>query len=115
MLYKDLVDCNSIISDEASIKNALNNILSTDLGSMPGKPNFGCNLRRFLFEPLDQILVDAIRTGITTAIKLWEPRISIDSIEIREFPDFNKIVIDINYYYTFIKTENYLTYTYVLQ
>lgn len=44
--------------------------------------DYGADLRRFLFEPNDDILKDQVREAITLAINKWEPRVFISQIDI---------------------------------
>lgn len=103
-LYIDLKDCNEEILDKKAIDNALKNILSTRKGSLPGKPEFGCDIDRFLFEPLDHTLITLIQTVIAEAIFNYEPRIQIDDILIEQQSEYYRLIITIYYHYTFIKT-----------
>lgn len=50
-------------------------------------PEFGANLRRFLFEPNDEILRLEVRNAIIQAIELWEPRVVIEQVEVTSNPD----------------------------
>ena len=50
-------------------------------------PTFGCDLRKFLFEPADATLVDQVRAQIIQQLNLWEPRVVIDNINVQLNPD----------------------------
>tara|TARA_R110000796_G_scaffold247100_1_gene372335 strand:+ start:329 stop:793 length:465 start_codon:yes stop_codon:yes gene_type:complete len=46
------------------IKNAVQQLLRTERGERLMLPNFGCNLRKFLFQPLDEFLFESIKREI---------------------------------------------------
>jgi phage baseplate assembly protein W len=50
-------------------------------------PEFGTNLQKFIFEPNDNNLLEQVREEIARAISLWEPRISVENIEVYNGPD----------------------------
>lgn len=99
MLYKDYFDAGSVVFDADAINQAIENILLTRRGSVPGKPEFGSDIHRHLFSQLDHITKSLLKTDILTAINEWEPRVYISNVEVKEIPEYNKIVADITYEY----------------
>lgn len=63
------------------INQSLFIIFETPKGSRLMMPEFGSDLRKYRFDPLDKVLMERIRYTITEDIKRWEPRISLVSIE----------------------------------
>ena len=51
------------------IKNAVRQLLKTERGERVMLPNFGCSLRKFLFQPLDSQLFAEIKEEIQTSFK----------------------------------------------
>ena len=49
------------------IRDAVQQLLLTERGERVMLPNYGCNLRRYLFQPLDQTTFDNIRREIETS------------------------------------------------
>ena len=45
-------------------------------------PNFGCSLKQYLFEPLDQNTFRLIQTDILTAINTWMPTVEVAKISV---------------------------------
>ena len=89
-IYRDLAyqpkltqsgDVQTVIN-AASIKQALLTIVNTPIGSRLFEPEFGCDLRRFLFEPLDEQTKTDIRETVEGAIGRFEPRITILSVSV---------------------------------
>jgi len=59
----------------SSILESVRNILNTNKGERPYNPEFGCNLRQLLFEPLDQAVGYLIIEELKKCILSNEPRI----------------------------------------
>jgi phage baseplate assembly protein W len=73
---KDLQD--SI--DEAAISNSIFNILNTRPGQRFLLPQFGCNLLGFVGQPITDRMGTKIGETIYDAIRLWEPRVTVDKV-----------------------------------
>lgn len=80
-----------------AINNSLKNIMSTPRGSVPGHPEFGCGINKYIFELLDPLVKESIKAEIEYAVKRWEQRVTIDEIEVRDDPDYNRIILKITY------------------
>jgi uncharacterized protein len=63
-------------------KTDLVNLLLTHKGERYMQPNYGTNLRRFLFQPNTQEMEGEIRNEILDTIKRWLPFISIGTLNI---------------------------------
>lgn len=68
------------------IKSDLLCLLLTNPGERVMLPEFGTPLRELLFEQNDSVLVEQARQVISNAIKKWEPRVTIDAININVGP-----------------------------
>jgi phage baseplate assembly protein W len=67
--------------NEDAVKKALLNLLKTQKGTRPFRPDFGINLQRYLFEPADYETEVQINDEIARAIQLFEPRVQVVEIE----------------------------------
>lgn len=56
--------------------------------------DFGTPLHRLVFEPNDQTVIDDARDMIAESIRLWEPRIAIQDIDITNSTDIVKDSLD---------------------
>lgn len=65
-----------------SIKADLLALLLTNPKERVMLPTYGTGLRKLLFEPNDPFVVEEARELIINAINTWEPRITVDQIEI---------------------------------
>lgn len=98
-LYNDYTTVEDTVTDVKAINNAIKNILFTRIGSVPGKPEFGSDLYKVLFNQMDHITHDQIEMYIKEALNIWEPRILVNSVDIEEVPEYNRLIATIYYEY----------------
>ena len=70
--------------DELAIKNSLINLFNTTPGEKILSPEFGLNLKRFLFDPLTDMTANIIGQSIYNGITRWEPRVRISNINVKK-------------------------------
>ena len=63
-------------------KTDIVNLLLTHKGERYMQPDFGTNLRKFLFQPNTNALGTQLRNEITSAIKFWLPFVKLENIEV---------------------------------
>jgi phage baseplate assembly protein W len=80
-----------------AIKQSVKTIVLTPLGSRLFEPDFGCGVKQYLFEFLDEATLNNIKAVITNAITKYEPRVKVDSVDVKAFPETNEMSIDITY------------------
>jgi phage baseplate assembly protein W len=78
---------------EANVRENLSVLLLTEPGERIRLQSFGAGLRRFLFEPNTPGTRQAIVEEIDTAIRRWEPRVSLESVSVAEDPDDGRAAI----------------------
>lgn len=78
-----------------SIKQAVKNLLLTNLGERPYKPNYGSSLRELLFQNFTQDTLTDIEFAIRTAIENYEPRVQLLDIKFNAQPDNNSLQVGI--------------------
>lgn len=87
-----------ILSGEEDIKSSLEVLLGTRIGERVMQPLFGCNLDDLVFETLDTTLMTEIRNKVETSILYYEPRITVNQIEIIPQTELEgRILLSINY------------------
>jgi|TARA_R110002020_G_C15725624_1_gene723491 phage baseplate assembly protein W len=69
--------------DLESIKNSIANIFLTSPGQKILNPEFGLDLRRYLFEPMNNFTVYEIKDDIKNNLPSQEPRIQLENVEIK--------------------------------
>ena len=72
------------------IKSDLLVLLLTNPGERVMLPEFGTPLRKLIFEQGDSISANEIRQTIINSIKTWEPRISVNAINVTIGPDITR-------------------------
>ena len=72
------------VSGEQDIHQSLQILLSTQLGERVMQDEFGCELSGFLFEEIDQALVNGVTSVVADAILYHEPRIKLDNLTLDE-------------------------------
>ena len=82
--------------DLRAIHNSLKNLFNTAPGERFLLPNYGEDLRRFLFEPIDEIHAKALGSSIKDSIETWEPRIQVVNINVDAFIDTQEYEVTIN-------------------
>ena len=83
--------------DAEAVKQSVINIVTTNFGERPFQPNFGCNLRRYLFEPLDDITASVFIDVIKNGLRNYEPRVNVVNVSVREEEITNSIVLNIEF------------------
>ena len=62
------------------------------------RPEFGCDLRAFVFDPVNDLTAGLIRREVDRALRRWEPRIDLDNIDVTPHPDDpNALMISVSY------------------
>jgi phage baseplate assembly protein W len=87
---------------EKDIQSSLEILLSTALGERVMQAEYGCNLDKLIFEPIDTTFSTFITEQIRTAILLNEPRVVLDNVDY--FLDNPGGRIDVSVDYTIIST-----------
>lgn len=72
----------TLVSEEADIKESLYILFSTRPGERMMQPEFGCDLSFLIFEPINAGLIGVIEDKIQHAILHFEPRITLENVEI---------------------------------
>ena len=90
--------------DASAIKQAIVNLLLTNKGERLMTPDYGSDIRSYLFEPLDYGTASQITGNIRYTIDRWEPRISV--IDLKASPNFDDNGFDVVMTYEVRGTDN---------
>lgn len=71
-----------MVSGQQDIEESLKILLSTRPGERIMQPDYGCNLDRLMFEPMDVTLKAYVEDVVKTAILYHEPRIDPSKVMI---------------------------------
>jgi phage baseplate assembly protein W len=66
----------------AKIRQNIMVLLATRLGERTMLRNFGTRVASLVHDPNDDVLADIIRTEVTEAILLWEPRVLVSEARV---------------------------------
>ena len=99
--YNKQLNKNSILKDvqasfdENAIRNSITNIFLTAPGQKILSPEFGLDLRRYLFEPISDFNAFAIKDDIDNRLPIMEPRVEVENVEVVSLPDDNEYIISL--------------------
>jgi len=83
---------------DSKIEQSIRLILATSPGERPMRPDFGCNLRAFVFDPADARTAGLIAREVGRALQRWEPRIDLRDVAVDPHPDDpSALVISVSY------------------
>ena len=87
----------STFSTKDQIKSNLINLLLTYKGERVLNPQFGADLPRLLFEPINNETLSKIENQIVTSVATYIPEVIITNIEITPDTDRNTIYVNVIY------------------
>ena len=87
-----------MVSDVADIEESIRIILSTLPGERFMQPDFGCDIKRLVFENVDSMMISELNHIIYHALLQYEPRIRfIDANVVDRSQDKGALYMQINY------------------
>ncbi len=89
---------------EPNVQECIGIILSTRPGERILRPDFGCDLDRFLFEPNTVSTLRLIQEEVKQALLRWEPRIKLTDVIVSTSP-LDARAVDITITYTLVATQ----------
>jgi phage baseplate assembly protein W len=81
--------------DLGAIRNSLQNLFGTTPGQRFLFPEYGLDLKAFLFSPITEANGSVLGNKIYAGISTWEPRVQVKNVQINLDPDNNLYVINI--------------------
>jgi len=83
-----------------AVKNSLIGIVTTRKGTRPFDSNFGCSIDEQLFENINPLTSESVKTSITSAINSYEPRVNNVTVDV--IPDYDTNALTVTIYYSII-------------
>jgi phage baseplate assembly protein W len=80
-----------------AIRNNLINYFLTNRNEHYLNPDFGGNLRNFIFEQISNNSLESLKEDIQTQLGLYFPNVNILSLDILSNPDSNEIIVEFKY------------------
>ena len=99
----------STYTTKDQIKSNLVNLLLTDTGERIMNPNFGTNLKRFLFEGITDSSLDLLKNNILISILNYISEITVTNITLVPNTDNNLVDLTIEYYLNISQTPDQVT------
>ena len=93
-----------IDEDYKAISNSIVNIFNTSPGQKILNPSFGADLSRYLFSPITPETGQVIGNVILKALEMYEPRVTVENIDI--IADIDQQQYTINIYVKIVSLEN---------
>ncbi|AOX10680.1 phage baseplate protein [Pseudomonas putida JB] len=64
------------------LKQSIEDILTTPLGSRRMRPEYGSHLRRFVDLPVNEGWKSAVQAEVARALGRWEPRVQLERVRV---------------------------------
>ena len=82
---------------QESIKYNLINFFLTNQPERYLNPNFGANLRAFIFQQIAEDNIDSLKEDIQQQLGLYFPNVIVGSLNVDSIPDYNQVVVELTY------------------
>ena len=92
-----------IKKEDEAVKQAVKNLVMTNHFERPFHPEFGGNIRSYLFENFNSITRSQIESEINLAISNYEPRVKLESedgkpsVTVKENTDQNELTVSVRF------------------
>jgi phage baseplate assembly protein W len=100
---------NSTFTTKDQTKSNLVNLLLTDIGERVMNPEFGCNLKKFLFEGITESNSELLASNLANSIAIFIPEITVTNITVTPNPDYNLIDLSVDYIMNISQTPDQVT------
>jgi phage baseplate assembly protein W len=88
----------STYTTKDQVKSNLINLLLTTKGERIMNPEFGCDLKKFIFEGIIDTNIENLKQNLLLNISIFLPEITVTDIMVIPDYDFNTIDLNVNYY-----------------
>ena len=84
--------------DEMAVIRSVRYLLLTKNFERPFQSNIGSRIESLLFEPVDALTAQSLKSEIENVINNFEPRVSLVQVTIYEKPDDNAYSVTVQFY-----------------
>ena len=84
-------------TSSAAVKQAIEALLKTNYFERPMQPHIGSDIKKLLFEPMDGITAELLKSEVQTAVTRLEPRASILNTKVTPQYENNRYVVSITF------------------
>ncbi|GLY29478.1 GPW/gp25 family protein [Kineosporia sp. NBRC 101731] len=71
----------------ADLESSVRTVLLTAPGERLMRPEFGCRIHELVFEPVNPNTIGLMRHAVREALTRWEPRITVDEVDVVPDPE----------------------------
>jgi len=88
----------NVVENVIAVKRAVKNLVQTNFYERPFQPELGCGVRELLFENFTPMTKVFLERKIEEVLINYEPRVDLQSVEVDDDQDGNRLVVSINFY-----------------
>ncbi|MEI2830075.1 GPW/gp25 family protein [Pseudomonas mosselii] len=70
------------VSGLGHLRQSIEDILTTTVGSRRMRPEYGCQLRRYVDLPVNEGWKSAVQAEVARALGRWEPRLQLERVRV---------------------------------
>jgi len=86
----------ALVTDLDAVLSSVDNILGTYPGERVMRPTFASPMENFVFEDIDDFLMDGMARDIKEAIETWDDRPIVNMVDIQPDPDSHFVKVQLN-------------------
>lgn len=94
------------ITNEEAVKQSIRNLIMTGNGERFYRPDIGSKIATLLFDPIDDVTTNLLKSTIEHTIRSHEPRARLNSVTVRPSEDENVYEIGIDFSIVNISNRN---------
>lgn len=99
----------NLVKDKEAIRSNMLLLLASERATLFGDPYFGSQLKKYLFEQSQSIVVDLLIDELYTTITTFMPQVYLTRKDIKVYCSRTAIYADIKYYFTLDNTSDLFT------
>ena len=88
----------NVVEDVIAVKRSVKNLVQTNFYERPFQPELGSGVRDMLFENFSPLTTVFLERKIEEVISNYEPRVALNSVNVEDDIDGNRLVADIQFY-----------------
>jgi hypothetical protein len=84
-----------VLKNEAAVMRSIKNIILTSPGERFYNKDFGCGIKKYLFEPLDNVTIEDVRSNIVGSIGNFEKRANVIEVLVSYDDEMNALYVSV--------------------
>ena len=103
---------NPVFSNQDAVKAQILNWFLTNKGERPLNPNFGADLRQYLFEAINSNTFETLEMKIKDDFRTYFPMATLQDLQVLGSEEYNRIKISITYFVSNFNTSDTIELTF---